>query len=513
MLPVLLLLGAGANLALGQHSAEEWKSRTIYQLLTDRFAKPDGSGGGGCANLGDYCGGTFQGILKRLDYIQNMGFDAIWISPIVANSPGGYHGYWAQDFYQVNPHFGSQSDLVQLVDECHRRGIWVMADIVANHVAPVGTDFSGISPFNQASHYHPECAVSEYTCFTDQVLRCRLAGLPDLDQNNTYVRQELLKWAKWLGSTFAFDGLRADTVMYISPGFWQEFRQAAGMYIVGEVYSDLGCNVAYQQSAAVDATLSYPMYFAARNVFQSGGSMTQLGDTTRAYDAFPHPEYEGSFMDNHDNPRFLYGHTNAETQYANALAWTVLSRGIPIVYYGTEQGFSGGSDPNCREPLWSSNYDQTSHFYGLLKALIGVRKQQQVWSYAQQEFYSSGPFYCFVRGPVLVALANQVRDVSQGVSNLPFTNGETLCDALNSADCITVNNGFAQIVLTGGYPKVYVSGKPRPPTCDPNQRRDCGYVGVTQQQCEAKGCCWLPVNPNPQNLPWCVYHANATAVA
>jgi len=61
---------------------EQWKGRTIYQLLTDRFAKNDGSGGN-CQNLGNYCGGGYRGIINNLDYIQGMGFDAIWISPIV----------------------------------------------------------------------------------------------------------------------------------------------------------------------------------------------------------------------------------------------------------------------------------------------------------------------------------------------------------------------------------------------------------------------------------------------
>ena len=86
-----------------------------------------------------------------------MGFDAIWISPIVDNTPGGYHGYWARDWYKVNENFGSEDDLKNLVNEAHNRGIYVMVDVVANHVGPVGTDYSTISPFNKAEHYHERC--------------------------------------------------------------------------------------------------------------------------------------------------------------------------------------------------------------------------------------------------------------------------------------------------------------------------------------------------------------------
>jgi alpha-amylase len=81
-----------------------WQNRTIYQLLTDRFSKPLGSIGqyNNCADLNRYCGGKFVGIEQRLDYIQNMGFDAIWISPIPENTKDGYHGYWMKDLFKIN---------------------------------------------------------------------------------------------------------------------------------------------------------------------------------------------------------------------------------------------------------------------------------------------------------------------------------------------------------------------------------------------------------------------------
>ena len=100
---VLLLLVVSAK----RRSKEEWKQRTIYQLLTDRYARSDGNTKA-CSNLFSYCGGDYKGIEKNLDYIQGMGFDAIWVSPIVKNTPGGYHGYWAADLYSLNEEFGSE---------------------------------------------------------------------------------------------------------------------------------------------------------------------------------------------------------------------------------------------------------------------------------------------------------------------------------------------------------------------------------------------------------------------
>jgi glycosidase len=134
----------------------------VSQLLTDRFAQTNDGNYAPCTNLSDYCGGTFQGmyycqcsnlwwwrllvgwlgrertcgsggacwltfragflscqqpgIVNHLDYIQGMGFDAIWISPIVTNTPGGYHGYWSKDLYGINPYFGTADDLRQLIN-------------------------------------------------------------------------------------------------------------------------------------------------------------------------------------------------------------------------------------------------------------------------------------------------------------------------------------------------------------------------------------------------------------
>ena len=114
--------------------------------MTDRFATD--SDDKLCTDLTDYCGGTWKAIEEKLPYITGMGFDAIWISPVVDNGDKGYHGYWARDWTKLNSKFGTKDDLVSLVEAAHKAGVLVMADVVANHVAPVGTDYSSIAPFD-----------------------------------------------------------------------------------------------------------------------------------------------------------------------------------------------------------------------------------------------------------------------------------------------------------------------------------------------------------------------------
>jgi len=171
----LALLGALASAA----SKDEWRSRSIYQIITDRFWRTDGSTEQ-CADVRAYCGGTWKGIEDKLDYIKGLGFDAIWISPIPENKGNDYHGYGALNWNKVNPHFGTDEDLKSLVQAAHDKGIWVMLDVVANHVAPVDLDFSTVVPFNDAKYYHTKCQINNWND-PNEVEYCRLANLPDLD--------------------------------------------------------------------------------------------------------------------------------------------------------------------------------------------------------------------------------------------------------------------------------------------------------------------------------------------
>jgi alpha-amylase len=170
-------------IAAGAVSAADtaaWKERSVYQLLTDRYAKANGAAdNGACTDLSNYCGGTFKSVEQHLDYIAGMGFDAIWISPVVDNLGNGYHGYWAANWEKINANFGSEDDLKSLVKAAHAKGMYVMVDVVANHVAPVGEDFSQIYPLNQAEHYHSTCQIENWGD-QHEVEYCRLADLPDL---------------------------------------------------------------------------------------------------------------------------------------------------------------------------------------------------------------------------------------------------------------------------------------------------------------------------------------------
>ena len=432
-------------ISISTKTKDQWKSRSIYQVLTDRFARTSGSGS---CNLSKYCGGSYKGIQSKLDYIKGMGFDAIWISPIVENTAGSYHGYHLTNLYKLNTNFGTEDDLKNLITACHKNDIWVMVDVVANHVGPVGTDFSKITPFNKAEHYHDWCDITDWSNQW-QVENCRLCGLPDLKQENTWVTEKLLSWITDIVKKYNFDGIRIDTIMEVPKSFWDKFRKSAGVFQIGEAFDGRLDYVADYQNH-LDSVFNYPLYYTIKSSFC--GSFRNLeGYFMNSRSHFPHPEYMATFVENHDNPRFL-NQCNDVGKFTNAAIFSLLWEGIPVFYYGGEQYFKGGADPNNREPLWN-NYNTKSTLYGLLKITNTLRKNVKIWNYKIVQRYADENFYAFTRGNVLACFTN-TKSLKRTITYHEFKNGDKLCNVLYNGDCVTVTNGKIDIVM-GDYPKVY----------------------------------------------------------
>jgi alpha-amylase len=427
-------------------SKEEWKSRSIYQLLTDRFARSSDTGH---CNYSQYCGGNYRGLINKLDYIKGMGFDAIWISPIIENTEGSYHGYHFTNLYNLNYHFGSEDDFKELVKTCHSKDIWVMVDVVANHAGPVGTDFGRINPFNRAEHYHDWCEINNWRNQWE-VENCRLCGLPDLKQENDWVTQKLLEWIHDMVQKYNLDGIRIDTIMEVPKWFWDKFRASAGVFQIGEAFDGNPGYVADYQNH-LDSVFNYPLYYTIKSSFC--GSFRNLeGYLFNTRNVFPAPEYMATFVENHDNPRWLHD-CGDRAKFTNAVIFSLVWEGIPVFYYAGEQYYAGGADPNNREPLWD-NYNTKSTLYQLLGKANALRKKVKIWNYAITQRYANDNFYAFTRGNVLACFTN-VQSSQYSITYHDFKDGDKLCNALYDGDCVTVSGGAININM-GDYPKLYV---------------------------------------------------------
>jgi alpha-amylase len=427
-------------------SKEEWKSRSIYQLLTDRFARSSDTGH---CNYSQYCGGNYRGLINKLDYIKGMGFDAIWISPIIENTEGSYHGYHFTNLYNLNYHFGSEDDFKELVKTCHSKDIWVMVDVVANHAGPVGTDFGRINPFNRAEHYHDWCEINNWRNQWE-VENCRLCGLPDLKQENDWVTQKLLEWIHDMVQKYNLDGIRIDTIMEVPKWFWDKFRASAGVFQIGEAFDGNPGYVADYQNH-LDSVFNYPLYYTIKSSFC--GSFRNLeGYLFNTRKVFPAPEYMATFVENHDNPRWLHD-CGDRAKFTNAVIFSLVWEGIPVFYYAGEQYYAGGADPNNREPLWD-NYNTKSTLYQLLGKANALRKKVQIWNYGITQRYANDNFYAFTRGNVLACFTN-VQSSQYTITYHDFKDGDKLCNVLYDGDCVTVSGRNININM-GDYPKLYV---------------------------------------------------------
>ncbi|GLB36809.1 putative protein with domain of unknown function (DUF1966) [Lyophyllum shimeji] len=482
LLPALLL----ARCVLSA-TPDEWRGRSIYQVVTDRFALADNSTSQPCdVSARKYCGGTWKGITNHLDYIQNMGFDAVWISPVVENIENetaygeAYHGYWAQDIYSLNNHFGSKDDLNELVTAMHFRGMYLMLDIVVNHLVSVPKngstdiqtlDFSLIQPFSNASDYHPYCEITDYNNQTD-VEQCWIGDkklpLADLNTEDKDIVNTMNEWVKDIVKKYNVDGLRIDTAKHIRKDFWPEFVASAGTFAMGEVLSD---NTTYTAAytEVIGGVLDYPTWFPLTAAFTSPkGNLSALATSAvQARKQYKNGAFlTGAFLENHDQPRFQ-SITQDQALVKNAMMWPFVHDSIPILYYGQEQGYTGNNDPNNREALWPSNFDTSKPLVNHVKAMNAARKAaiaaNSSYTTAPMSFLAQSDNGLVVSKPPLVALLTNVGNSSTAATtwDIPastFKGSETVVNVLDCKTMTAAPDGSLHVRVQGGMPQLLLPG-------------------------------------------------------
>lgn len=398
-------------------TASDFREETIYFIMTDRFADGDSNNNNlyqdeylpnGASQMYDYDesktgllsyyhGGDFKGIINNIQYIKDMGFTAIWITPVVKQAEGRYyyggeyqaspfHGYWAYDFDKIDPHLHSSGvnndgwdDFKTLIDTLHANGMKLMLDIVTNH----GHPDNSTSPSRWTAKNHCVIMNGQEWCYeTDPYKNTtdpskgffnyrgdyKLSALIDFNERGTEGQdaREHLKavYKKFIDA--GVDAFRIDTIAYMTGEWWGEFSDEMydyaktkgkdNFYMVGEGW--MGRNDAINRMQQYSehkklhlldlqgSCMDYPgeMYrvFDGSNGFQWFIQVTEYGDNLMS-----DPTYIGTFVDNHDVYR-ANGRFN-ETQYKNALNYIYLFRGVPIIFYGTEAMYS-----------WSGAYATTN---------------------------------------------------------------------------------------------------------------------------------------------------------
>lgn len=380
MLLLLLLTSINSQQVLASEK-RKMQDEIIYMIMVDRFNNGDTSNDND-ANINDplaYHGGDFKGITEKLDYIKEMGFTAIWLTPIFENMGKGYHGYWIKDFYKTNDYFGSMEEFKTLVEEAHKRDIKVILDFVVNHVGP---KHEWLNDSSKKEWFHENKSISNWTDQAE-VETGWLYDLPDLNQDNPEVSMYLFDAAKWWIQETDIDGYRLDTVKHVPKEFWTEFSAEVksvkkSFFLIGEVWHDNPNVIVSYQDTGIDGFMDFSQNGTLRTAFEkSNQSLGWLfSNNDRNNKLFERPELLGQFIDNHDMQRFtnlaIQNNQDPITRLKLGLTYMYTAPGIPIIYYGTEIALDGGNDPDNRRMM---NFGADDELNKYIKKLGAVRQQ------------------------------------------------------------------------------------------------------------------------------------------
>lgn len=395
---LLLTLAGHASAADYYGTLDPFAKRAVYFLMTDRFVNGDqsndqrqqgganktfdrpvaGAPAGESDNIG-YLGGDFKGIENNADYIKEMGFDAIWLTPIVDNpdeaftggdavqwkgmfqdkGKTGYHGYWGSNFYTVDEHLPSEDlDFGTLNHELSERGIHTVLDIVANHGSPAFSMPSPQPKYGQifdkngtlvADHQNLPAAKLDpagnplHRFFNTKT---EMVQLSDLNENNPAVMDYLIgAYLQWIDQ--GADAFRIDTIKHMPLSFWAEFSRRIrakhpDFFLFAEAFDyDAGkiAPFSWAENGGI-SVLDFPLKAKLADAFghRQAGFET-LADALHLDSGLYQNPYElMTFYDNHDMPRL----DAKDSGFIDAHNWLFTARGIPVIYYGSETGFMRG---------------------------------------------------------------------------------------------------------------------------------------------------------------------------
>jgi glycosidase len=441
--------------------AADFKREVIYQIITDRFfdgnsannnpAQSSGLYDSTKTNWRAYWGGDLAGVQQKMSYLAGMGVTAIWISPTVdnlnANIPDGngnptasYHGYQGRDFKRVEEHSGNSSnnwtEFDNLVTAAHQNGIKVIVDFAPNHstqdnagefgaLYDNGT-FLGNYTNDTNGYFHHNGNIQNWDD-RYQVQYYTLFNLADINQEHATM-DAYMKASAQLFQQHGVDGFRIDAIKHITWG-WQ-YSLANSIYtngdsfLFGEWYQTSTADPLYRDSYKYAnksgiSMLDFPLNTAIRNVFGSNANFSEIDNVLAAEAAnFTWDEDLVTFIDNHDMTRFPSVNSN-QTRLHQALAFILTQRGIPCIYYGTEQylvnNTSGGGDPYNR-PMMNA-FSTSTTAYTLTNRLSALRRNNTAVPYGStQQRWMSNDVYVYERrfyGNVVLVAINKGAGAAQ----------------------------------------------------------------------------------------------------
>lgn len=376
----------------------DWVQDTVwYQIMPDRFCR------GSMApkrmplkdwndrehiGLGDFYGGDLRGIIQKLPYLADLGINGIYLLPIFLSNSN--HKYNTFDYKLIDPDFGTEEDMIELVETAHRLGIRVMLDAVFNHS---GTEFFAwrdVWENGENSRYFDWFCINEVP-FSRKRASLRdgrfygfefLDNMPKLNTNNPEVIDYCAARCKYWVDRWHIDGIRFDVGNEVSHTFLKALNWAIkgsnpDVFLLGEIWTD---SIAWLQGDEYDSVMNYPLLESMHNfwVDENRSSREMMYAIERCYSLYPEQINRCifNFLDTHDTMR-ARNRCGSEDTFYQQLAILMTLPGSACIYYGTEIAMPGGYDPDCRKTMPWDEIESGCHdkAMGEVKRLIALHRE------------------------------------------------------------------------------------------------------------------------------------------
>lgn len=371
----------------------EWaKNKVVYQIFPSRFAtdKAVSEEEWYQAPIGHQADlkGSLRGIIQHLDYIRQLGVDVIYMTPVFSSNSS--HKYNIDDYYRIDPSFGTKEDLKELVGKAHALGMYVILDGVFNHTALDFFAFKDVMEKKEQSAYLDWYYINDFPLVMEWGKKPNYktfsyaAPMPKLNLQNKETADFVIDVASYWISECDIDGWRLDVADEIHHAFWKRFRREIkavkkDALIVGEIWHFAGD---FLEGDEWDSIMNYQFYYAVMDLVVSdkmcassfvGQLNFMKGNLNQKLEG-----YLWNFIDTHDTARFLHSVGKDVRKQKLAAALQLLLPGMPMIYYGDEVGMDGAMDPDCRRGmLWDADR-QDRGLFCYYQTLIRIRHEYPV---------------------------------------------------------------------------------------------------------------------------------------
>jgi glycosidase len=434
-----------------------WQDESVYSIMIDRFNDGDTSNdiNTDTKNPLTFNGGDFQGIIDKLDYIHNMGFTAIRLTPIFENAPNGYHGYWVNDFYKTDKHFGSINTFKKLVNEAHKRKMKVLIDFVTNNVA---ANHQWVNDLGKKNWFHPKQGNSP-------IEKAWIDNLPDLNQDNPDVKKYLIDAATWWIKKTNIDGFTLPEVNCVPLTFWKDFskevkQQKKNFFLVGVPTEKAAVEKAKYEHVGIDSMYDFSNSNDLRKAF-STTDQTFSKIASNAANDLPKDYLNAHFFDTENTVRFTKDIVDKRqfpgSRWKTALVYLYTTPGIPFVYYGTDIALNGGNIPDNRRQM---NFRAETDLIDYITNLGKLRNQlPSLTRGTMKPLYEKNGMVVYKRSykgeTSVIAINNTRKSQHVTLTSSQLEDGKELRDLLEG-DLVRENHNKYDIIIDRDKAEIFV---------------------------------------------------------